>query len=78
MSKETRTYQITGDVRVLNQLEDMLSVVQYLGEIGASRYLKFGIDGDGQAKIKVEKNGEKIQCSRPVEINNEVIFGGLC
>lgn len=78
MAKETRTYRITGEARILNQLEDALAIAQHLGDIGASRYIKFGVDGDGQARIRVEKDGEKIKCLRPFDTNKEVIHVGLC
>jgi hypothetical protein len=57
---ETRTYEISGSEGVLDQLEEILKAIEYLGKLGASRVLELGIDGDGAARIKVKRTDKKI------------------
>lgn len=44
---EDRTYRIIAPVPVLDGLERILSVIQYLGRLGATRTLKIFISGKG-------------------------------
>jgi len=60
--KETRTYDITAKPYQLNLFEEFLSMVQYVGGVGASRSLELWIDGDGSAQFTFDrKDGTKLQ-----------------
>lgn len=52
---EDRTYTITGTAPQLDQLEKVLSYIQYLGNIGSSRNITIFCDGDGWVRLKVKK-----------------------
>lgn len=56
---ETRIYKITGEPRLLNDFEEVLSMIQYLGNVGASRTIQLGIDGDGSVRLKIERINDK-------------------
>lgn len=58
---ETRTYQISGRKEDLDVLEKVLSHIEYLGVIGASRNILIRIDGDGAGRIKArDEKGNKL------------------
>jgi hypothetical protein len=52
--EETRTYKITGNKDTLDHIEKFLKTCEWLGNVGASREIKFGADGDGDFRPKVE------------------------
>lgn len=80
LNTEKRTYEINSDPRILDQFEEFLRAVEYLGNIGASRTFEFGVDGDGAARIKVTRIDKKIDLKQQeVDTNNEIIKNfGLC
>ena len=45
--------EIIGQKEQLEKLAYFLRLVEYLGNVGASRVLKLWIDGDGAARLKV-------------------------
>lgn len=59
-NEETRTYKITGDPNMLDDIEKLFSLLKHLGEVGASREVRFFFDGDGKAYIKVERTDKKV------------------
>lgn len=64
MSKEKRSYEFYGEIKDLETLEKLFRHIEYLGNIGASRNLLIRVDGDGTGRIKVNKNGQKIDNER--------------
>ena len=59
--EDTRTYTISAHSEVLDGLEKVLSCAEYLGNIGASRGIIVGVDGDGIARIKVKKDKGELE-----------------
>ena len=60
--KETRTYDITAKPYQLDLFEEFLSMVEYVGGVGASRALQLWIDGDGSAQFKfARQDGTKLR-----------------
>lgn len=64
MSKEKRSYEFYGEIKDLETLEKLFRHIEYLGNIGASRNLLIRVDGDGTGRIRVNKNGQKIDNER--------------
>lgn len=59
--KETRVYEISGELRQLDILERVLGRITYMGNVGKSRTISIFIDGDGAVDIKATRNGEKLK-----------------
>ncbi len=75
---ETRTYEITAHPEILKQLEEVLGTVALLGSIGASRMVKFSVDGDGRARVRVKSNGRDIRPVDEADLDkDEIRLGGL-
>ena len=53
--EETRTYQISGDKEQLDNIEKLLTILDYLGQSGASRTIHIFADGDGAFRIDVRR-----------------------
>lgn len=71
--KDTRTYTLTGTPETLNQFEEVLSLIQYLGNVGASRTIKLWVDGDGSARIKVKS--DKALKDKKLDIDGDLNLG---
>ena len=57
---ETRTYEITGRPSHLDILEGVFGRIEALGDIGSSRLISVYVDGDGAVRLKIRRNGEKL------------------
>ena len=55
-------------------LEDMLSVWEYLGSIGSSRWTAFYADGDGNFRPKITVNGKKPEATKLIEPREERLW----
>jgi len=77
---ETRTYEINAYPEILDQLEELLKAMEYLGSIGASRTIEFYVDGDGSARPKIKRIDKDIELKKKeVDTDNDTIKGfGLC
>ena len=60
MSREKRSYEFYGETKDLETLEKLFRHIEYLGNTGASRNLLVRVNGDGTGRIRVCKNGQKI------------------
>jgi len=69
-NQEERVYKISALPRVLNSLEKVLSAIQQLGHVGASRNLNVFVDGDGATRLKVSRT-DKVDMMRD-EINTDL------
>jgi hypothetical protein len=58
---ETRTYEITGKSNQLDILERILGRMEALGNMGSSRMIRIFVDGDGAVRLKVRKDGKKLE-----------------
>jgi hypothetical protein len=58
---ETRTYEITGKPKQLDILERVLGRMEALGNMGCSRVIRIFVDGDGAVRLKVRKDGKRLQ-----------------
>lgn len=77
---ETRTYDISAYPEILDQLEEILKAMEFLGNVGASRILEIYVDGDGRARIKTKRADKDIDIKeKEIDIDNENIKGfDLC
>jgi hypothetical protein len=77
---ETRTYDISAYPEILDQLEEILRAMEFLGSVGASRTLEIGVDGDGRARVKVKRTDKDIDIKETeIDLDNEKIKSlGLC
>jgi len=77
---ETRTYDISAYPDILDQLEEILKAMEFLGKAGASRTLEIGVDGDGQARIKIQRTDKNIDMKKQnINAGEDIIKGlGLC
>ena len=58
-----RVYELKGHPDLMNRLDKLLETMQYLGNWGASRELKVGVDGDGPERLKI-LSGPKMQIDK--------------
>lgn len=77
---ETRTYEINAYPEILDQLEELLNAIEYLGNTGASRTIEFYVDGDGSARTKIKRIDKDIALKKKkVNTDKDTIEGfGLC
>ena len=73
-----RTYTIEGPPEHLDKMEEVLSTLDYLGAAGASRTVKVHYDGDGRARLRFTRQGQKLK--RPEDLSaqtekDEISFG---
>lgn len=53
--------KVSADVRIIgfpehvNKMLNVLRLIQFFGDIGTSRTIKIWVDGDGAARMKVER-----------------------
>lgn len=59
-TEETRTYEITGYPEHLDILEKVFGKMEYFGSIGRSRRIKMFVDGDGAVRLKIRRNGQRL------------------
>jgi hypothetical protein len=53
--------RITGFPEHVNKMLNVLRLIQFFGDLGTSRTIKIWVDGDGAARMKVERlDGEKM------------------
>jgi len=52
--KLTRTFEITGQVSVVDKITALLATMKVLGDWGSSRTISFDWDGDGHESFKME------------------------
>jgi hypothetical protein len=59
----TRTYKVSSyDERHLNALENVFSLMEYLGSVGHSTEIRIFVDGDGAMRLKfTDENNQKIK-----------------
>jgi len=72
---KTRVYNITAKPYQLDLLEEFLSVLQYCGNVGASRELCLSIDGDGAALFKIVRTDSKEKLCEHPEGNDKITDG---
>lgn len=71
---EERVYKINADPRILDELEEVLSAIQTLGHVGASRTLSVFVDGDGATRIKVVRSDKTPLKSSEINTDNDTII----
>lgn len=57
--EEKREYIISGKPHQLDLLEEFLKMIEYCGNIGASRVLELFVDGDGSARLNIKRKDKK-------------------
>ena len=67
--KKELLVEFTGEENHLNDLAYFLRLIEYLGNVGATRTLKLWIDGDGATRIKVNFPNMKDK----IEVNEDVL-----
>jgi len=76
---ETRTYEITDSVEMLDQLEELLRAIEILGNVGSSREISLYVDSDGTARYKIKRLDKDIELKdSKIDIDNDKIDMGLC
>lgn len=67
--KETKTYKISGPKEQLEQIDQLLSWIDYCCSVGHSATISLSVDGDGAASISVDgTNREKDIEDEDIEI----------
>jgi len=69
--KITRNYKITGEVEQLNQLEKVFQYMQYLGNIGSSRWIAIYCDGDGSVRLKIDSTFKELEKPKRLDLKSE-------